>query len=481
MPYASRLDFRQVTCIGQVGMGDILNAFSSGVEQVLLIGCADDDCRHGIGPQNARSQVQLSQEIIALLGFDREQLVFISADSKGTIEQLKTIKLLENRSSLKPEEIIEKPLTQKLKFNPAGFVCIDCGRCSGICPVARTELGFSPRRLIRQALDNNSDVPARALYACLGCDLCTTVCPSGKGFAQTIMKLRAHAFNNGANPVLAHSGIMQTIFRIMAKNRHKQQRLDWLKPELRVGSNGETALFIGCLPYFDVLFRALGVQPLKTAENAIRIMNELGIEPVVLADERCCGHDLLWLGDIKSVRTLAEHNLKQLQDKGVKQVVFLCPECLRTFKIDYPAIVGETGLELVHITEFLINSGFNSKTAEQGKKKVVTFQDPCRLGRHLKIYDEPRQLLKGLQEIEIREMAHNREQALCCGGTSWLECGAAVKILQERRLNEAKATGAEVLVTACSKCEIHLRCALSKSENKDLRLTNIIDLLYEGK
>lgn len=477
-----RLELRPVSCIGQVGTGEIINALSSGAGQVVLIGCADDNCRHEIGPANARAQIQMSQEVINLLGFDREQVVFLSADSEEAIEQLKCGKRVGVGRKRKAQSVFRFPSSvSEVKFGSSDFVCIDCGRCSGICPVARTELGFSPRRLIKQALDNTQNVPTRALYACLGCDLCTTVCPSNKGFAQTVLKLRAIAFNNRANPVKAHSGIMQTVFRMMAENRHKQKRLDWLKSELKVKDKGDTALFIGCLPYFDVLFRELGVQPLKTAENAIRIMNGVGLETVVLADERCCGHDLLWLGDIEPVRYLAEYNLKQLQNAGVKRVVFLCPECLRTFKIDYPAIVGETGLDLVHITEFLVKNGFKPNGDAKGRKRIVTFQDPCRLGRHLWVFEEPRQVLAGLQDVEMREMAHNRERALCCGGTSWLECGAAVKLLQERRLDEAMQTGADTLVTACSKCEIHLKCAVSKSKNKGLRITNIIDLLCEKK
>jgi len=111
----------------------------------------------------------------------------------------------------------------------------------------------------------------------------------------------------------------------------------------------------------------------------------------------------------------------------------------------------------------------------------VTFHDPCRLGRHLGIYDPPRELLRAVPGLELVEMKHSREQATCCGGTAWVECGTAVKCLQNERLAEAKATGAERLVTACPKCDIHLRCALSGTDARTgPEIVNMINLLAES-
>lgn len=477
--------YRTVNCIGQVGTGAILQAFEYGADQVVLFGCAETECRHGIGAQNARKQVETSRRLLNLMGFNPEAVRFVPVSERSEHDDLFSIRLASNRTSgqklaggIEPEK--------GDNFASAGtkvqtdFVCIDCGRCSGVCPVARTGLGFSPRRLMQKAAIEDAPLKTRVLYACLGCDLCKTVCPSGKSIAEEILRLRAIAFQQGTQPVMAHDGVVQTLIRMMAKTTMSQNRREWISSDLLVADKGEIALWTGCAPYFDVLFKEMEVNPVVTLRNAVRIMNRLGIEPVILADERCCGHDLLWLGDVRTVKKLAQHNLTQLQTAGVKEVVFLCPECLRTFKLDYPRLAVTQGaeLKLKHISEFLFEHGF--KPAGNGTQMRVTYHDPCRLSRHLGVEDAPRQLIGQVNGVELVEMEHNRNEALCCGGTSWLECGAAVKLLQDRRLQEWQAVNAETLITGCGKCEIHLRCAqMSRGNDKAQKIVNLIDFLAD--
>lgn len=477
--------YRTVNCIGQVGTGAILQAIEYGADQVVLFGCAETECRHEIGAQNARKQVETSRQLLNLMGFTPEAVRFIPVSARSGHDDLFSIRLASNRTSgqkvaggIEPEK--------DDNFASAGtkvqtdFVCIDCGRCSGVCPVARTGLGFSPRRLMQKAATEGAQLKTRVLYACLGCDLCKAVCPSGKSIAEEILGLRAIAFQEGAQPVMAHDGVVQTLSRMMAKTTLPQNRREWISSDLRVADRGEIALWTGCAPYFDVLFEEMGVNPVATLRNAVRIMNRLGIEPVILADERCCGHDLLWLGDVRTLKKLARHNINQLQSAGVKEVVFLCPECLRTFKVDYPQLAGTQGMELKlkHISEFLLERGF--KPEGNGERKRVTYLDPCRLSRHLGVEDAPRQLIVKVNGIELVEMEHNRNEALCCGGTSWLECGAAVKLLQDRRLQEWQEVKAETLITGCGKCEIHLRCAqMSRGNDKAQKIVNLIDFLAD--
>jgi len=468
--------YRPVNCIGQVSAGLIFNAFEYGAESVLLFGCPDSECRHQRGPEVARREVAISQNLLTCLGYPAEVVGFIAKNDLTEIEEgLKKFR----REKVKKAEHEPAPVKEPIEFSSGRFVCLGCGRCSGVCPVSRTGLGFSPRRLIQEAIEQKKAVSTRAVYACLSCDLCSAVCPSERPISEQILRLRTEFFRSEERPVLAHGGIVQTIARMMSRGKLRQNRSGWLESGLRVVEQGDTALWTGCAPYFQVLFQDLGVKPLTTVRNTVRILNHLGIEPVILPDERCCGHDLIWQGDIATAGSLARYNIASLQSAGVKRVIFTCPECLRTFKLDYPLLVGATGLELFHISEFLVINGFKPDAAENGKI-VVTYQDPCRLGRQLRVFSPPREAIRSLKNVELREMAHNEENALCCGGKSWLECGAAVKMLQERRLGEAQAVGADVIVTACSKCEIHLRCAQKNTAlGAGIKVMNIVDLLWE--
>lgn len=463
-----------VSCLGQVGTGAILDSFAQGFSSVALLGCPEADCRHESGSRNARTEAERARRLLATLGLPPQAVRFVEVSGRDDVDR--SLTALPGRPvSFFTSDEEPAGLTE---FRSDGFVCIECGRCSGVCPVSRAGLGFSPRRVITQALSAHLPVSPRMLYSCLLCARCATVCPSGKSIVQEVLRLRAAVYQHGARPVLAHTGTLQTLERMLANSGVPQNRLYWLTPELKVQNRGEVALWTGCAPYFEVLFEHLGVSPLRTVRNAVHLLNRVGVTPVVLADERCCGYDLLALGDLASVRKLARRNLQELRAAGVKKVVFLCPDCLRTFKVDYPALVGETGVEVFHISEFLLEHGYLPGSKAQPVR--VTYQDPCQLGRVLGIYDAPRRLLTGTGGVELSEMAHTRDQALCCGNSAWLECGLAVKLLQDRRLAEAQAAGAAALVTACPRCEIHLRCAQTgRGKNPGVRVLNLVDFLTE--
>jgi len=231
--------------------------------------------------------------------------------------------------------------------------------------------------------------------------------------------------------------------------------------------------FVGCAPYYGALFKPLGVDGDGIARATLRVLNALGIEPQVLADERCCGHDLLWEGDIEGFRTLAELNAALLRESGARRIVTACPECARALKIEYPAHGIELGVEVLHLSELVASSELQvSSNPTQHSSPVthhsllstrhsslVTFHDPCRLGRHMGAYEAPRRVIKKLG-LELVEMPRNRSNALCCGTNGWTHCTAANKAIQVDRLREARATGADLLVTACIKCQIHFKCAM---------------------
>jgi Fe-S oxidoreductase len=200
---------------------------------------------------------------------------------------------------------------------------------------------------------------------------------------------------------------------------------------------------------------------------------------VVSNDERCCGHDALWNGNVETFKRLARLNLDTIRSSGAKQVVFSCPEGYHTFKDIYPKYFGELGFEPVHILDFLAQK-LEAGTIEfkDSEKKIVTFHDPCRLGRMAGIFDAPRRLIDAMPGLEFREMTRSRENGVCCGTSGWMNCSSCSKKIQMARLTEAADTGASTLVTACPKCQIHFRCAKSAYQ-LDIEIADLYDLVVE--
>jgi Fe-S oxidoreductase len=254
---------------------------------------------------------------------------------------------------------------------------------------------------------------------------------------------------------------------LMIGEKAKQQRLGWLSSDIKLSAQNDTIFFVGCAPYFDIIFRDLRVDTVEGVKAALRLLNRANIPFNLLANELCCGRDLLLEGDKEGFMALAQANVSEFQRLGVKKIIASCPECYYALKVDYPRMLGKTCAEVVYWTEALaplIDSG----ELNLGRlKEKATYHDPCTLGRGLRIFESPRRILSAIQGLELVEMQPNRETALCCGASSWVHCGAANRQVQDERLTQAEATGAEVMVTSCPKCRIHLKCTqLSRNGKK---------------
>lgn len=341
------------------------------------------------------------------------------------------------------------------------YYCLECGKCTSVCPVARYDSAFSPRQMIEYALLGFGDelLFDRELFSCLTCYTCQQKCPSDIDFPVFVRKARSMAQDNGQHGVCAHSGQLQSLARLMTSPTIKQKRLEWLSKEYRVSENSDVLLWVGCAPYFAPIFEDIEFNALEITKASLKVLNLLGIEPKLLPNERCCGHDALWTGDIETFKKLAEHNAAQIKEAGVKKIVFSCPEGYRTFKLDYPNY-ADLGCEVLHISELLAEKiGQNGVKFKEIKKKV-TYQDPCRLGRHLGVYDAPRKVIESIPGIELVEMRHSGLESICCGTSAFTNCDSYSNMLRAERLCEATETGAELLITACPKCQTHFRCAM---------------------
>lgn len=336
--------------------------------------------------------------------------------------------------------------------------CLECGKCTAVCPLARYDGNFSPRRLVEEMVLGR---PAEAfhspdLWSCLTCRACQERCPQGVEYCTLIRGARALARREGERAPCSHGGLLQTVMRLQADPRHAPKRLEWLQEGLEVSSDGETLYFVGCLPCFQAIFSDLGIPALEIARSVVRLLNAAGERPQVRAEERCCGHDLLWEGDVENFRRLAEQNRAMVQASGARRIVTACPECAYTLAVDYPALGYGLGVEVLHLSQWLDRALQEGRLRLRRGERRLTYQDPCRLGRFLGEVEAPRRVLSALGEVV--ELERNGRLALCCGG-SWTDCGAANRALQVERLAQAGRSGADLLVTACVKCQIHLRCA----------------------
>ncbi|MBC7188422.1 MAG: (Fe-S)-binding protein [Calditrichaeota bacterium] len=356
--------------------------------------------------------------------------------------------------------------------------CLECGKCTGTCPIARFDRSFSPRYTISSFLAASAEELMRdeRLWRCLTCGLCNLRCPVDVHYSEFTRRLRVVATSNGREPTCSHGGALQSLMKIMTAPALQQNRMDWLTDELKVAEKGEILYFVGCLPYFDAFFSDLAVDTLSIARGAVKILNRLGTTPVVMKNERCCGHDLLWTGDVEHVQSLATHNVQAIRETGAKLVLFTCAECYRTFKLDYPGLIGELGFEVAHLSEYLGKQMDTLPMRGASTERVAAFHDPCRLGRHLEVYDAPRTVLSALPGVQLREMAKSRETAICCGTSAWMSCDRYAKALQVARLQSARAAGADLLVTACPKCYIHFTCAMKSEDCPEAARIEVKDL-----
>jgi len=466
----------RVMCSGRVEPAFVISAFEAGADGVLVTGCHPGDCHYVSGNLKAETRMKSTEKILKLIGLGSERLhlEWVSTSEGGKFAQVVT-EFTQNLRKMEPNPLKVKSNT-KAPVNSTELIskaikktnvqyCLECGKCSGSCPISKVNDAYSPRRTVERFLlgFGGRVLSSTDLWSCLTCFTCAERCPSDVGYPEFVRTCRRIASKDVMEELCAHSAIPMALSRIMANPSIKQERMGWLPEGAETSEKGELLYFVGCLPYFDVVFEDLNLDLLKIPQSAVKIINKVGIKPVILPNEKCCGHDLLWTGDLENFEKLAKMNVAQIRETGATRVVTACPECYRTLKKDYAELVGNVDFEVLHISELLselINSG---ELKYDGKLPMkVVYQDACRLGRHMGVYEPPRNVMANIPGVELVEMGRNRENSVCCGVSSWLSCNKYSKAVQIDRLREAKGTGADLLVTACPKCQIHWKCVTSE-------------------
>ena len=364
------------------------------------------------------------------------------------------------------------------------YNCLECGKCTGICPVALLGAGFSPRLVVKKALLNfEEDLCAdKDRWECLTCDLCRIRCRSDVNLPEFIRRLRYESLKIGNTYNISHNNVFNLISKLQLKAGDFQKRLAWVTPDIKYHQKGDTLFFVGCAPYFQSIFRNLNQDNLELPLASLKLLNAAGIEPVLLENERCCGHDSYWTGGQDTFERLLELNIDNFKNAGVKKIITACPEGHHMLKNVYPEYSDDFNFECVHITELLaekIDSGELEIPDDPDIREyeVVSYHDPCRLGRFSGIFEAPRKIISAIPGLEFRELSRNRQSSTCCGVNSFVNCDMNSKLWRAEKLKDAESTGATTLLTSCPKCNIHLNCYVTNQyvEPKfDIKIDSLI-------
>ena len=477
--YPANIRIVRVMCSGSVEPGVIMDAFEHGADGVIVIGCLMDNCHYVSGNKKAQERVDALKKLFDVVGLDSKRLRTEWINASERTKFAKTVsEFAEEVRALGPlplpRKTAKKPRSKEqtiaavkqLIDDTGAFDCVECGKCTTVCPVAKFDTSFAPRTIVLRAMEGIVDNIAkdRDIWTCVTCEQCNSMCPYKVDYSGFIRGMREEAVEFGAAPLCSQGGLIHSVQRMMARSDLKQNRLGWVKKDMKIAEKGEVFYFVGCLPHYDAIFyerEDLRLQDI--CESAVRIMNKAGVVPVVSNDEKCCGHDLNWTGDEDNFEKLMDHNLELIKKSGAKKVVFTCPECYRTFKMDYQDLAENLEFEMIHISDYirqLMKSGALKLDTNKQEKFTFSYHDSCRLGRHSGVYDSPRELAKAFSGAKFVEMENSRDKAMCCGVSAWSNCNANAKRIQVDRVVEAKKVGAGRLLMFCPKCQIHMKCAI---------------------
>ncbi len=373
-----------------------------------------------------------------------------------------------------------KEIVDVIKVNggDAFKYCYQCGLCDVVCPWNRVRK-FSMRKLVREAFFGLTEIESEEIWRCTTCGKCPQQCPRDVKQIDSGVALRRIATEYGVFP--AHVRPIRTVTASLLGegnplNSDRSKRADWAEGlNVKTFTEGmEILYFPGCYLSYDPRLK-------KVARATANILNKAGIDFGILGTrESCCGESIRKAGAEELFKRLAKDNIKAFIDSGVKKILVSSPHCYHTFKNEYPEF--RVNFEIVHISQYLfqlINEGRLVIKKEYAKK--VAYHDPCYLGRHNGIYDEPREALKKIPGLELAELPDSRADSLCCGGGGgriWMETPKGERF-SDIRLEQAVNAGADILATSCPYCITNFedsRLSLENSEAAEIRdITEIIE------
>jgi len=313
------------------------------------------------------------------------------------------------------------------------------------------------------------------MYSCLTCGACTTACPQLVDY-DSYVDIRRNLVVGGPPTAEIPHTVLQAVLAAEAEEEGDENFISVEDYPI----DSKIGYYPGCVDYIDqeMLFSHVNEGDMNLGENttaAFTLFEAMDVEVAYLGRDflKCCGHDQKWQGMTEVFEKLKSYNQRKIKASGIDTLVSSCAECFRTFARDYEL----DDIKVMHTTEFLQHNEFNMDLAVEDELKV-TYHDPCRLGRQMGVYDEPRDLITDVEGVELVEMEHHGEEGMCCGVSSMMACNENSRALRVNRFEEMRATGAEIMLTSCPKCVAHFECLKFEGDPKnDIEILDIVSFL----
>ena len=359
--------------------------------------------------------------------------------------------------------------------------CIGCNFCienswTGVyhgCPlydVLQFEShGPKGKNLIAKLLINNDDnlkltkSLTERIFSCADCGYCDEFCMTGLPLEELRQALQHHVLKEEKNAEIpSHITRAQNILlktgNIFGKS--SSEKFSWLEDKSVLDKkNADVIYYVGCTTLYSQV---------QIAKAVVSLLKKMNVNFTILSAEKCCGYPLYVTGDIENGIKSTEENIKMFKESGAKMVVFNCPGCMKTFTKTYTNYTkNHFPLRYMHIVEYINKFLKERRISLRLDAKIrATYHDPCHLGRGLKIYDDPREALKHIENLELVEMPRNRERSYCCGGGLTTTNPKIKDKVSASRLKEAEETNASLVIQACPTCTLNFQKAIKKKKSK---------------